>query len=77
MSINIGDNFDGFVVTDETRKMVSRWSAYHNCSRYAAKDKFEQNIIQACLEDEYSEIKDDPRMMGVGLWAYNQAYGRA
>ena len=73
MSIKVGDRFDGFVVTITMRSLIARWSAYRSCIALAkiTTDVFEKNVLDACLEDEYQEMVNDPEIMGVGLYLYN------
>ena len=73
MNINIGDTFDGFVVTRTARSLIARWSAYRSCCALAniATNVFEKNVLNACLEDEYQEMVNDSEVMGIGLYLYN------
>lgn len=79
MSVRIGDQFDNFVVVRTAKEAIDRWNLYHEtrCLYNIMAEGLEKNILGACLEDEYKEIEKDQYMMGVGLWAYNEARRRA
>ena len=73
--VRIGDRFDNFVVVSVgVANAVNRWVCYHTQCVFSnfIQDKFEKKIFDACLEDEYNEIKDNQFMMGIGLNAYDE-----
>jgi len=75
MTLKAGDRIGPFVVISAgIADAVRRWSFFHHaCVNYEAlPEGFEKDIIGACLDDEYEEMKQDPAIMGPGLFAYNE-----
>lgn len=75
MAVKVGDRFGLFTVIRTAADAANRWSSYHHCcNAYTAmQDGIEKDILGACLDDEYAEMKADPYIMGVGLYTYQQS----
>lgn len=77
--VNIGDKFGEFTVVKTAKDAITRWFCLHETNNLceAMQEGIEKTILSACLEDEYREMEEDQYIMGVGLWAYNEARRRA
>lgn len=73
--VHVGDMFDNFtVISVGVARAINKWMYYHSQCKLCntLTDKFENKVFDACLDDEYKEMKNDQFIMGVGLDAYEK-----